>query len=89
MQTTDLPTTAGSLAFQGWMAKKDAFQVRRIREAGAIVMGSKSKLYVWTEADNRWSEITDLGKSGITAITRLAISPDGKWIAIVSTPAMK
>ena len=26
MQTTDLPTTAGSLAFEGWMAKKDAFQ---------------------------------------------------------------
>src|SRR5687768_14567837 len=38
MQTTDLPTTAGSLAFQGWIAKKDAFQVRRIREAGAIVI---------------------------------------------------
>ncbi len=38
MQTTDLPTTAGSLAFQGWIPKKDAFQVRRIREAGAIVI---------------------------------------------------
>src|SRR5687768_13723360 len=38
MQTTDLPTTAGSLAFEGWIPKKDAFQVRRIREAGAIVI---------------------------------------------------
>jgi Asp-tRNA(Asn)/Glu-tRNA(Gln) amidotransferase A subunit family amidase len=38
MQTTDLPTTAGSLAFEGWKPKKDAFQVRRIREAGAIVI---------------------------------------------------
>lgn len=38
MQTVDLPTTAGSLAFQGWIPKKDAFQVRRIREAGAIVI---------------------------------------------------
>src|SRR5687768_18238200 len=38
MQTTDLPTTAGSLAFEGWIPKKDAFQVRRIREAGAIVL---------------------------------------------------
>ena len=42
MQTTDLPTTAGSLAFQGWMAKKDAFQVRRIREAGAIVIAKSN-----------------------------------------------
>ena len=42
MQTTDLPTTAGSLAFEGWMAKKDAFQVRRIREAGAIVIAKSN-----------------------------------------------
>lgn len=38
MQTTDMPTTAGSLAFEGWMARKDAFQVKRIRDAGAIVI---------------------------------------------------
>jgi hypothetical protein len=51
-------------------------------------MGSKSKLFGWTEAgDDRWIAIGDLASSGITAITRLAISPDGKWIAIVSTPA--
>jgi Asp-tRNA(Asn)/Glu-tRNA(Gln) amidotransferase A subunit family amidase len=42
MQTTDLPTTAGSLAFEGWIAKKDAFQVRRIREAGAIVLAKSN-----------------------------------------------
>jgi amidase len=42
MQTTDLPTTAGSLAFEGWIAPKDAFQVRRIREAGAIVLAKSN-----------------------------------------------
>lgn len=42
MQTTDLPTTAGSLAFEGWMARQDAFQVRRIREAGAIVLAKSN-----------------------------------------------
>jgi Asp-tRNA(Asn)/Glu-tRNA(Gln) amidotransferase A subunit family amidase len=42
MQTTDLPTTAGSLAFAGWIAKTDAFQVRRIREAGAIVLAKSN-----------------------------------------------
>lgn len=57
---------------------------------GSIVMGAKSKLFIWTERDgDRWIEIADLGKSGVTAITRLAVSPDGKWIAIVSTPAAK
>jgi Asp-tRNA(Asn)/Glu-tRNA(Gln) amidotransferase A subunit family amidase len=42
MQTTDLPTTAGSLAFEGWMPKKDAFQVRKVREAGAIVIAKSN-----------------------------------------------
>jgi Asp-tRNA(Asn)/Glu-tRNA(Gln) amidotransferase A subunit family amidase len=42
MQTTDLPTTAGSLAFAGWIAREDAFQVRRIREAGAIVLAKSN-----------------------------------------------
>jgi len=42
MQTTDLPTTAGSLAFEGWIPKKDAFQVRKIREAGAIVIAKSN-----------------------------------------------
>jgi Asp-tRNA(Asn)/Glu-tRNA(Gln) amidotransferase A subunit family amidase len=36
--TADLPTTAGSLALSGSLPPDDAFQVRRIREAGAIVL---------------------------------------------------
>jgi dipeptidyl aminopeptidase/acylaminoacyl peptidase len=56
---------------------------------GVMVMGSKAKLYMWLENEDRWAEIGDLGSSGVKAITRLAISPDGKWIAIVSTPPAK
>ncbi|MEP7346862.1 MAG: amidase family protein, partial [Gemmatimonadaceae bacterium] len=41
-ETIDLPTTAGSLSFQGWVSKKDAFEVRRIREAGAIVLAKSN-----------------------------------------------
>jgi Asp-tRNA(Asn)/Glu-tRNA(Gln) amidotransferase A subunit family amidase len=37
-ETIDLPTTAGSLSLQGMIPKQDAFMVRRIREAGAIVL---------------------------------------------------
>ncbi len=55
--------------------------------SGAIVMGVGSKLSFWAEHnDDRWIEFADLSKAGITAITRVAVSPDGKWIAIVSTP---
>jgi len=56
---------------------------------GVMIMGAKSKLFMWLESEDRWSELGDLGSSGVKAITRLAVSPDGKWIAIVSTPPAK
>ena len=56
---------------------------------GLMIMGAKSKLFMWLEQEDRWYELGDLGSSGVKAITRLAVSPDGKWIAIVSTPPVK
>ena len=41
-ETTDLPTTAGSLSMKGFVSNKDAFMVRRIREAGAIVLAKSN-----------------------------------------------
>jgi amidase len=41
-ETTDLPTTAGSLSLQGMVPRRDAFMVRRIREAGAIVLAKSN-----------------------------------------------
>lgn len=40
--TIDLPTTAGSLSLEGFVPSRDAFQVRRIREAGGIVMAKSN-----------------------------------------------
>jgi amidase len=41
-ETTDLPTTAGSLSLQGMVPRQDAFMVQRIREAGAIVLAKSN-----------------------------------------------
>jgi amidase len=41
-ETVDLPTTAGSLSLKGFVSTRDAFQVRRIREAGAIVLAKSN-----------------------------------------------
>ena len=41
-ETRDLPTTAGSLSLQGLQPRQDAFMVRRIREAGAIVLAKSN-----------------------------------------------
>ncbi|MDT7548664.1 MAG: amidase [Actinomycetota bacterium] len=37
--TADLPTTAGSIALEGSIPKRDAFLTARLRKAGAIVLG--------------------------------------------------
>ena len=37
--TADMPTTAGALTLKGAQPEKDAFAVKRLREAGAIILG--------------------------------------------------
>jgi amidase len=37
--TTDMPTTAGSIALEGSVPKADAFLTARLRKAGAVILG--------------------------------------------------
>ena len=39
IDTRDMPTTAGSLAFEGSFPQSDAFITRKLRAAGAIILG--------------------------------------------------
>jgi Asp-tRNA(Asn)/Glu-tRNA(Gln) amidotransferase A subunit family amidase len=41
-QTLDLPTTAGSLSLKDFVPARDAFMVRRLREAGAVVLAKSN-----------------------------------------------
>lgn len=41
-ETTGLQTTAGSLSLKGFIPDRDAFLVRRVREAGAIVLAKSN-----------------------------------------------
>jgi hypothetical protein len=51
--------------------------------AGALLMGHGSHLYAWTPGQERdWEEIADVTPLGVE-ISRLAVSPDGAFIAIV------
>jgi Asp-tRNA(Asn)/Glu-tRNA(Gln) amidotransferase A subunit family amidase len=45
-ETVGLQSAAGSLALEGFVSERDAFQVRRIKEAGAIVL-AKSNMAEW------------------------------------------
>jgi len=42
--TADMPTTGGSVALAGLVPARDGFQVRRLREAGAVIL-AKSNLH--------------------------------------------
>jgi amidase len=39
IDTKDMPTTGGSLLFDGWTPSDDSFQVKQLRAAGAIILG--------------------------------------------------
>jgi amidase len=38
-ETADMPTTGGSIALAGFMPGRDAFQVQKLRDAGAVLIG--------------------------------------------------
>jgi amidase len=54
-ETIGLPTTAGSLSLAGWTSSRDAFQVRKIREAGAVVIAKTNM------AEFAWSPVETVG----------------------------
>src|SRR5256714_14532024 len=41
-ETIDMPTTAGSLSLKGMMTGKDAFIVKRLRDAGAVMIAKSN-----------------------------------------------
>jgi Asp-tRNA(Asn)/Glu-tRNA(Gln) amidotransferase A subunit family amidase len=53
--TADMPTTAGSLSLKGSVPSSDAFQVHKLREAGALVL-AKSNM-----AEFAWSPFETVG----------------------------
>lgn len=57
--------------------------------AGSRIWGENSHLLIWQEGEDHWMEIADLRKDRVGDITRVVVSPDGNWIAIVATPATK
>lgn len=51
---------------------------------GVLVMGQGSRLFRWMPDESEtWQEIADLGSAGILAISRISLSPEGGWLAVV------
>lgn len=49
----------------------------------ALLVGNGSELHLWRRDTAVWVRVADFG-SVLTNITRMAVSPDGQWLAIVA-----
>lgn len=60
---------------------------------GAIINVRNDELWVWAGANEStsttWSKVDELEKYGIKNATRVAMSPDGNWLAIVGQASLK
>jgi hypothetical protein len=78
-------TKASATLFPPFEASQDAVWV----QDGEMWMASGTKIMRRTTKDTEWSLVQDLGAANsIKSITRLAISPDGKWLAFVAEPVV-
>lgn len=56
---------------------------------GTLLMAAGGKLYAWRRGAD-WLPVADLTSLGLAGVSRLAISPNGDWLAIVAqAPAMR
>jgi len=49
-----------------------------------LLVGAGSSLLFWTKGATSWTSLGDYAAQGLRGITRMAVSRDGKWIAIVA-----
>ncbi len=82
--TAGIQTTAGSLALQGFIPERDAFQVKRVREAGAIVL-AKSNMdeFAWSPYETVSSILPGYTKNPY-ALDRVTAGSSGGTAAAVA-----
>lgn len=51
---------------------------------GTILMGEGSVVFRWRGGGAGWVRMADLGHFGIMEISRVAVSGDGRWVAVVA-----
>lgn len=54
------------------------------RPNGSLLMAQGPVLYEWNRGRKRWDARADFSSRGISSISRLAVSPDGRWLAFVA-----
>jgi dipeptidyl aminopeptidase/acylaminoacyl peptidase len=50
---------------------------------GTLLMSAATRIYAWRRGDKDWREVYDVAAHKLGAVTRMAVAPDGRAIAIV------
>ena len=53
-------------------------------DGSTVVMGQGTKLFTWRRGSIGWTEIADFAFAQLAGITRLAVSPNKQWLALVA-----
>lgn len=77
MNTADMPTTGGALAFAGSFAPDDAFLVQKLQEAGAILMGKSvlTELANWVSGGAPGTRPPSLMPANYSALGEFSFNP--------------
>lgn len=51
---------------------------------GDLLTAEGSVVYRWNGSAREWEPVGDLAVAGVVGISRLAVSPDGRWLAVVA-----
>lgn len=54
---------------------------------GRVYTASGTKILSWKEGETGWTLVGDLAAAPLKNISRLAVSPDGRWLSFVAEPA--
>jgi amidase len=85
--TFDMPTTNGSMTFEGFFPARDAFQVARLREAGAVIVGKAALEEYATSgsySNDAWGQVWNIfnpSKSTIASSGGSAVAVAGSMAA--------
>ncbi len=53
-------------------------------DSTTLVMGQGTKLFTWRRGATGWTEVADFAFAHVRGITRLAVSPNRQWLAMVA-----
>jgi amidase len=84
--THDMPTTNGSMTFKGFLPARDAFQVARLRDAGAVIVGKTAlEEYATTGgySNDAWGQVWNVFNPSKSAIA----SSGGSAVAVAASMA--